>query len=69
MMPLARGSKLRPISSMANTIPASGVLNAAATLAAPPARMVVRMAFSLWMPSLRPSECVRAAPIWMIGPS
>ncbi len=37
MVPLVRSSKLRAISSMAKTIPASGVLKAAAIPAAPPA--------------------------------
>jgi hypothetical protein len=37
--PLVRASKARLISSIPNTIPASGVLNAAATPAAAPARI------------------------------
>jgi hypothetical protein len=38
-VPLVRSSKERAISSIANTMPASGVLNAAATPAPPPAMM------------------------------
>jgi hypothetical protein len=39
MSPLVRVSNERPISSMPKTMPASGVLKAAATPAAAPARM------------------------------
>ncbi|MCY1396190.1 hypothetical protein D9M71_111510 [compost metagenome] len=67
--PLKRCSKVLLSSSMANTTPPSGVLNAAAMPAAPPARIspvTVRLPYS---PRRRPKEYISAAPICTVGPS
>ncbi len=54
--PLKRCSKVPASSSIANTTPASGVLNAAAMPQAPPARMKREEAFGSVKPKRRPSE-------------
>jgi hypothetical protein len=64
--PLVRAWYVRPISSMAKTIPASGVLKAAATPAAEPARI---RPLACAMPPHRASCSITDAPTWTVGPS
>ncbi len=54
--PLKRCSNVPASSSIAKTTPASGVLNAAAMPAAPPARMKREAALGSVKPKRRPSE-------------
>ena len=67
-VPRVRDSNEWPSSSMANTTPASGVLNAAATPAAPPASTSARSSSSRGSRSTRPSACMMAAPTCTVGP-
>jgi hypothetical protein len=64
MIVLVRSSNERLISSMPKTIPASGVLNAAATPAAEPASMKPRWRCG----ASRPSANMIEAPICTVGP-
>ncbi len=63
--PLVRASKLRLISSMPNTMPASGVLNAADTPAAAPARISPGWRLG----EMRPAANMMLAPTCTVGPS
>ena len=54
---------------MANTMPASGVLKAAAIPAAPPASTTARRVSTASSRTARPIACMIAAPTWMVGPS
>ena len=64
--PFVRASNERLISSMANTMPASGALNAAAIPAAEPARIKPR---SLRSPRSRATCSMIVAPTCTVGPS
>ena len=68
-MPLVRCENERLISSIANTTPASGALNAAAIAAAPPARIRPRFMLSCGNDENRLSEYISAAPTCTVGPS
>ena len=63
--PLVRASKERPISSMPKTIPASGVLKAAAT----PAEAPARISPGCRRGETRPIANINEAPTCTVGPS
>ena len=67
--PELRASKEWLSSSIANTIPASGVLNAAATPAAPPPSTMARYASSRGSLNTRPIVCMMTAATCTVGPS
>ena len=70
VVPLVRSSNDRDSSSMANTIPASGVLNAAATPAAPPASTSAWRCPGNRLPGInRPTLFTITAPTCTVGPS
>ncbi len=68
-MPLKRCSNVPASSSIANTTPASGVLNAAAMPAPPPARMKREIAFGSSKPRRLPTAYMMPAPTCTVGPS
>ena len=68
-VPLARASKEWASSSMAKTMPASGVLKAAEMPAAPPARTSARSISRRGRRSSRPMACMMEALTCTVGPS
>lgn len=64
-----RASKRRASSSIAKTMPASGVLNAAAMPAAPPAMTRSGARITRWFGSQRCASSMKIALIWTVGPS
>ncbi len=69
MVPLVRCSKEWASSSIPNTMPARGVLKAAATPAAPPALIRARCLVTSVSPANRPTVCIMEAPTCTVGPS
>ena len=66
--PLLRSCSLRESSSIANTMPPSGVLNAAARPTAPPATSNSRALMPLFGDSQRRAASITPAPICTEGP-